>query len=295
MAELIKPLKRGDKVGVFLPSSPVKEPFRSDGLRQLELLGYVPVEAENPLSKVSGAEFLSRTPRESFDDIQRFFKDPGIRALLAGRGGYGSNLMLPMLDKLYIPEPKIIMGSSDVSYLLWYIMDRFDMVVFYGPMVYSSLAEKRFSEDNLVRVLEGDYRGIQFSGVQLIKGSARAILTGGCLSNFVSLLGTPYVPVVKDRILLLEDVGERPYRLDRMFWQLAHAGIFSQIKGLVLGQFPGCFKNDKEKQDFLERVRYYLEPYSVPVLFGLPVGHCDNIHAVPLGVEVNLDAGLTFL
>lgn len=295
MPTKVNPLRSGDRIGVFLPSSPVKEPYRTDGLNQLEHLGFVPVEVENPLSRVADSEFLSRTPQQSVADFQGFLLDPDIRALIAGRGGYGANLMLTVLDRLVISEPKMIMGASDVSYLLWYIMDKFDIQVFYGPMVYSTLAEKRFNQENLVRVLSGHCKGMVIDGERLLEGTAKGILTGGCLSNFVSLLATPYLPSIKDRILLLEDIGERPYRLDRMFWQLTQSGIFSQIKGLVLGQFPGCFKNSKEKEDFFNRVCYYLEPYHIPVLSGLPVGHGENIHAVPLGVEVVMDSALAIL
>jgi muramoyltetrapeptide carboxypeptidase len=165
------------------------------------------------------------------------------------------------------------------------------MVVFYGPMAYSSLPENRFDEDNLKKILTGDYTAIDFPGAVLGPGKVKGTVTGGCLSNLVSLLGTPYFPNVRQRILLLEDVGERPYRLDRMFWQLASAGIFSQIRGLLLGQFPHCYHDEKEKQTFLNRVRFYLNQSGrdIPVIYDLPIGHCDRIHILPLGIEVEID------
>ena len=97
------------------------------------------------------------------------------------------------------------------------------------------------------------------------------------------------MPILEQRILLLEDVGERPYRLDRMFWQIAQAGLFSKIKALVLGEFRNCFNDDEEKRNFLQRVRCYLEDYNIPVLYGLPFGHSENIHTLPLGLEVEID------
>jgi muramoyltetrapeptide carboxypeptidase len=283
------PLVEGDKVGIFVPASPVKEPYRSNGVKKVQELGYVPVETGYVLCKLSPGDFLAQGPAESFKDIQRFFKAKEIKALWAGRGGYGSNHLLPLLPQLDIPEPKVVIGSSDVSYLLWYLLDHFKMVVFYGPMVYSSLAENRFDRGNLKDLLNGNYQEIKIPGKILIPGKTKGIVTGGCLSNFVSLIGTPYLPEVEQRVLLLEDVGERPYRLDRMFWQVAHAGIFSKIKGLILGEFPRCFNDNKGKENFEQRVKNYLKDYQVPVISDLPFGHSENIHTLPLGVTIEID------
>lgn len=279
-----KPLKlsEGDKVGIIAPSSPVKEPFRSQGLQKISEMGYTPVEAEDILSQ---NHFLAKSSQQGFNDIQDFFNNPEIRAIWAARGGYGSNLLLKRLKKLEISEPKIIIGSSDVSYLLWLFLDRFKMVVFYGPMAYSSIAEGRFDVTNLKAVLSGDGEGLKIPGRVLVTGKVSGTITGGCLSNLVSLLGTAYFPIIKDRVLLLEDVGERPYRLDRMLWQLSQIRTFSKIKALLLGQFPGCFNDPGEKSYFLERVEHYTR-HQIPVIYDLPLGHSDNIHTIPLGVHV---------
>jgi muramoyltetrapeptide carboxypeptidase len=283
------PLAEGDKIGIFVPASPVKEPYRSKGVKRVQELGYVPVETGDVLCKGLPGDFLAKSPAENFSDIQRFFKAKEIKALWAGRGGYGSNHLLPFLPQLDIPEPKVVIGSSDISYLLWYLLDHFKMVVFYGPMVYASLAEKQFDRGNLKTLLSGNYHGIKMPGKILIPGKTKGIVTGGCLSNFVSLIGTPYLPDVEQRVLLLEDVSERPYRLDRMFWQVAHAGVFSKIKGLILGEFPHCFKDDKEKEYFEQRVKNYLRDYRVPVISHLPFGHAENIHTLPLGATIEID------
>ncbi len=285
---MLKPgkLNKGDKIGIIVPASPVKEPYRSDGFNKIREMGYVPVEVEHILSK---NDFLAKEPEDSFEDIQRFFYDKEIKALWAARGGYGSNLLLPLLPGLTIPKPKIVMGASDISYLLWYLLDHFQMVVFYGPMAYSSLPDNRMSVINFQQILSGDYEEVRIAGNVLAPGSVKGMVTGGCLSNFVSLIGTPYLPIVQQRILLLEDVGERPFRLDRMFWQIAEAGIFSEVKGLLLGEFPNCFKAHEEKENFLQRVHNYLKEYNIPVIYDLPFGHSQNIHTLPLGIEVEID------
>ncbi len=285
---MLKPrkLNKGDKVGIIVPASAVKEPFRSRGLEKIKEMGYVPVEVEQILAR---NDFLAKKPGDSFDDLQRFFNDREIKALWAARGGYGSNHLLPLLERLSIKEPKIIIGSSDISYLLWYLLDHFQVVVFYGPMAYSSLPGERFDAANFQAVVGGSCSEMKIPGSVLVPGRVKGMITGGCLSNFVSLIGTRYLPILEQRILLLEDVGERPYRLDRMFWQIAEAGLFSKIKALVLGEFRNCFNHDKEKENFLQRVRCYLEDYNIPVIYGLPFGHSENIHTLPLGIEVEID------
>ncbi len=293
-----QPLRRGDRVGIFVPSSPVKEPYRGNGLQKVRSLGYEPVEVPNILSQ---NDFVAKAPRDTLEDMRRFWDDDGIVALWAARGGYGANHLLPLLEDFKPTKPKIVIGSSDVSYLLWYLLDRMGMVVFYGPMAYSTLPDDRFEPENLRAVLSGDYpegRGgeqapdagrVRAAGTVLVHGAVEGIVTGGCLTNLVSLIGTPFFPVLDQRVLLLEDVGERPYRLDRMFWQLEQAGAFGNIKGLLLGQFPGCFKDEGEKHFFLRRVRHMFEARGIPVITDLPFGHGTNIHTLPLGVTVHID------
>ncbi|MCP4213734.1 MAG: LD-carboxypeptidase, partial [bacterium] len=211
--------------------------------------------------------------------------DDSIKAIWAARGGYGSNHLLPLLKNLKVPVAKPLIGSSDISYLLWYLLDHFPTPVYYGPMAYSSLPDGRYHADNLKAILGGNSIGVVYSGQTLIAGEACGKITGGCLSNLVSLLGTSFFPKSEGRLLLLEDVGERPYKLDRMFWQLNQAGVFERIKGLVLGRFPNCFNHAGERENFLQRVRDYIEPFQIPVIYDLPVGHGDNLHTLPLGIE----------
>jgi len=281
-----KKLIKGDKIGIVVPSSPIKNSFRNKGLNKIKEIGYVPIEANNILSNM---DFRAKISNENINDIQKFLDNNEIKAIWAARGGYGSNYLLPFLSEIKIKEPKIIIGASDVSYLLWYIMDHFNMVVFYGPMVYSSLAEGKVNTDNLVKILEGDYNEIKVPGRILRAGVSKGIVTGGCLSNFVSLIGTDYFPEVNGRILLLEDLNERPYKLDRMLWQIAEAGIFNKIKGLLLGEFPFCFKDNIERRIFFIHVVEYLKDFNIPVIYNLSVGHSNNIYTLPLGIEIEID------
>jgi muramoyltetrapeptide carboxypeptidase len=281
------PLLPGDDVGIFLPSSPAREPYRSQGIGALRAMGFHPREVRDPLA---GNDMFSRPPLQSLEELQGFFAGAGIKALWAGRGGYGANYLLPLLPRLEIGTPKVVIASSDVSYLLWYLLERRRMVVFYGPMVYGALAAGAFDRRQALAALSAGQTRLHFRGQVLCPGGAAGTLTGGCLSNLASLLGTKHLPQMKGRILLLEDVNERPYRLDRMLWQCEQAGVFRRIRGLLLGEFPGCFKNDGEKTAFYGRWREKLAMSGIPVLYDMPFGHAASAQLLPLGVNAEIDS-----
>lgn len=282
------PLAPGDAIGVFLPSSPAREPFRSQGIRALRDLGFRIREVKDPLS---GAGFRSRPPQQVLEDLQSFFSDPELKGLWAGRGGYGCNELLPLLARLVIPAAKVVVASSDASYLLWHLLEARDMVVFYGPMAYGALAAGEYDRGQLLAALTANQAPLRFSGQVLCPGRARGLLSGGCLTNFVSLIGTRYLPRVKGRILLLEDVNERPYRLDRLLWQCEQAGVFRRVSALLLGEFPRCFKDATEKDEFYRRWRERLSGLGIPVLYDLPFGHAQAAQVLPLGVRAEVQAG----
>jgi len=273
-------------VGVFLPSSSVKESFRSAGIAELHRLGYRTREVSEILSQNG---MTAKTPEQGLEDLRLFFLDPKIDALWAARGGYGANLLLPHLQRIGPAPAKPVIGSSDVSYLLWFLLDRFQMVVFYGPMAYSALAENRYRKADLKKILTGNYREIRYRGRVIKPGKSAGILTGGCLTNFASLVGTPYLPETNGRILLLEDINERPYRLDRLLWQIEQSGLIPNLSGLLLGEFPGCFRDSLERREFEERLRRRLEPYRFPVIGDLPFGHARRCSILPLGVTGIID------
>ena len=285
---MIKPSKliAGNKVGIFLPSSPVKEPYRQNGINEIKEMGYIPVEVDN-IYKNSG--YTGKSPNEVARDINTFMTDSSIKALWAARGGYGSNMLLDKLEFFKNIEPKIVIGSSDVSYMLWKIMSISDMPVFYGPMAYSTVSEKKYDRENLVNMLSGNYNEIKIGGKVLQPGKVKRIVTGGCLSNLVSLCGTRHFPETKDRIVLLEDLNERPFRLERMMWQLSEINFFSGIKGIIFGEFPGCFTNEEEKSLFYSSITKYFDDFDYPVLFDMPFGHSSYAKTLPLGIAVSID------
>ncbi len=221
MFEKPSPLRPGDAVGIFLPASPVKEPFRSQGLQALQRLGFRPVEIGNVFEK---NDFLARRPENAFEDLLRFLRDPEIKALWAGRGGYGSNHLYPFLSRLQGLAAKPLIASSDVSYLLWFMLERLHLVVFYGPMVYGALAEGSFDDQQTLAVLCQPQPPPPIPG----RGFASGTGAGHCHRRLPGQFrfAARHAPSTAgaNRILLLEDVNERPFRLDRMMWQMRASG-----------------------------------------------------------------------
>ncbi|HDP94468.1 MAG TPA: LD-carboxypeptidase [Candidatus Aminicenantes bacterium] len=284
------PLRPGDRVGLFVPSSPVREPYRGKGLAELKRMDWIPVEVPNIMDR---GDFVAKPPQAVVADLQALFNAKDIRALWAARGGYGANLLLPYLDALVIPEPKLVIGSSDVSILLWWLMEKRNMVVFFGPMAFASMADNAAAVDQCRAMLDGSRPTPVYSGEPLIQGRASGRLTGGCLTNLVSLIGTPWFPRLRDRILLLEDVAERPYSLHRLFWHLCQSHRLRGVRGIALGEFPGCFKNPAEREALWRRLVELFAPLGIPVMTDLPLGHAARARMIPLGVQVGMEVDTT--
>ncbi|MEN8154992.1 MAG: LD-carboxypeptidase, partial [Acidobacteriota bacterium] len=163
-------LKKGDRIGIFLPSSPIKNEFREKGINEIREMGYIPVEVEDVFA---GNGYSAKEPEETIKDLRSFFSEKDIKALWAARGGYSANHLLRYMNEIGEVSPKILIGSSDVSYLLWYFHDRKDMVVFYGPMAFSSIAKQSYDRKNLNMILSGNYENIEIPGIILKPGSVK--------------------------------------------------------------------------------------------------------------------------
>jgi len=190
-----------------------------------------------------------------------------------------------------------LVGFSDITALhQWRQRNR--LVSIHGPVLTQLGRLPRSTSERLFSLLESGSPAAPLSGTaSLVEGSAEGVLLGGNLSVLTRLIGTPYMPSLQGSILLLEDVGERPYRLDRMWMHLQLAGVFRQIAGIVLGSFTGCEEREESytSQDVL---RDLAVATGLPCAAGFPIGHGDVNEPVPLGVQVRLDATacrLTFL
>jgi muramoyltetrapeptide carboxypeptidase len=223
---------------------------------------------------------------------------PGIRALFCARGGYGATRLLGRLAAHAPPgPPKLLVGFSDITALhLW--LQAHGRISIHGPVLTQLGRLPAATCARLFDLLESARPAPALAGAATyVGGTAEGPLLGGNLSVLTRLLGTPFMPPLEGAILLLEDQGERPYRLDRMWTHLQLAGVFARVRGIALGSFTGCEEPDAGYGS-ADVLRELAQETGLPCAAGFPVGHGDVNEPVPLGVRVRLDADavkLTFL
>jgi muramoyltetrapeptide carboxypeptidase len=279
-------LRRGDTIGVVAPAAAVDEPALAAGLRLLETAGFR-VRLGSATLKKSG--YLAGTDHERITDLHGMFRDPEIRAIICARGGYGSGRLLPLLDPEVVrAHPKIFVGHSDLTFLLNYFVRRAQLVTFHGPMV-TGLPNNPDAAALMLAMLSGDRAAWHQPAQAIIEpGMAEGVLVGGCLSVIVATLGTPYAIETRERLLLLEDVNEKPYRIDRMLTQLRQAGALDDVAGVIFGEMDGCVANHDERCSVRDVIAAAFSAAPYPVAFGLSSGHGSGALTVPLGIRARL-------
>jgi muramoyltetrapeptide carboxypeptidase len=285
-------------IGLVSPASTIADPTRIDkGVSYLERLGYRVIVGQHVL-KVNG--YLAGTDEERVDDMHRMFRNPEVKAVWCIRGGYGTPRLLRSLDYRVIRQnPKIFVGYSDITTLHMAIFRRTGLVTFHGPMVGVDMAGQMdpYSEERLWQVLTSTVRAGRIplaepGPVTLAPGRATGRMLGGNLALLQSIIGTRYLPDLDRALLYIEDLGEEPYRVDRMLVHLLNAGIFSKVKGVMVGQFTDCAPKDPSKPSLtLERVFEEAAAYAgVPMLGRMSFGHDDLKMTIPVGIRGRMDA-----
>jgi muramoyltetrapeptide carboxypeptidase len=240
--------------------------------------------------------YLAGSDERRLSELAAALADGGSRAVFCARGGYGMTRLLPRLEGI-APAAKPVIGFSDIT-ALHQLLQRQRLVSIHGPVLTQLPRLAAGTHARLFQLLESEAPAADLTGAETyVDGTAEGPLLGGNLSVLTRLLGTPFLAPLEGAILLLEDVGERPYRLDRMWTHLALAGVFRQVRGIVLGDFTGCEEKDAEFSS-ADVLRELAEETGLPCVAGFPVGHGAQNQPVPLGVRVRLDAGsrrLTFL
>jgi muramoyltetrapeptide carboxypeptidase len=240
--------------------------------------------------------YLAGSDERRLAELTAALADTGARAVFCARGGYGMTRLLPGLEGMP-PPAKPVIGFSDIT-ALHQVLQRQRLVSIHGPVLTQLPKLDASTHARLFELLESTAPASDLTGVETyVEGTAEGPLLGGNLSVLSRLLGTPFLAPLEGAILLLEDVGERPYRLDRKWTHLAQAGVFRQVRGIVLGEFTGC---EEKEADFssADVLRELAAATGLPCAAGFPVGHGGHNQPLPLGVRVRLDAGsrrLTFL
>ena len=292
-------LCRGDLIGVISPAAAVPAETLGRGCAELERLGFSVRVGPHALDR---HRFLAGTDRDRAHELTAMFQDPDVRAIFCSRAGYGSGRLLPLLD-FSVPArtQKIFLGFSDVTLLLNAFVQQAGLVCFHGPVVAGEFANG-FSPRSLSHLL-----GLLTTGTgeewlvfptAIRDGVAEGRLLGGCLSLLVTTLGTPFALDTTDAVLFIEDVGEKPYRIDRMLTHLKQAGKLDDLAGVIFGSMSGCLGDSNDPALLLSIIADVFTDYSYPIGFGLPAGHGGENLALPLGTRVRLDTTqrhLTFL
>ena len=290
-------LKPGDAVGIAAVSSPPDLNHLQRGIKVLEAMG-LQVRLGSHVGNIHG--FLAGTDEERLADFHDMMENREIKAVFFACGGYGSGRIAPLLDYRVIRKhPKILWGYSDLTYLFTAIRQATGLVCFHGPMPASDLGKPPGADPvtlegfrQLFQPLTRVYQDAGQDGLEVLSGGhAEGELVGGNLTVLTSTLGTPFEIDAKNKLLLIEDVNEEPYRVDSMLQQLTYAGKFAEAAGIVVGDFSNALPKGTRPSFSLEDVLLdYFGSMPVPVVKGFKIGHCQPHFAVPLGVPAVLSA-----
>lgn len=285
-------LRPGDRIGVVAPASAFRRDEFDRGVAELRRLGFEPVWDESVFAQEGG--YLAGSADTRTAGFLRHWDDPSVAALVAVRGGYGSVHLLPRLDPAHLRrQPKLFIGYSDNTSILSWLTCGCGIAALHGPMLEGRLAHGSagYDESSFVALLNGG-EGLELApdGVMTVRpGEAAGPLFGGTIAQLTASLGTPYAfDPPPGCVLFLEDVNERPYRLDRMLTQLSLAGILRRACAVVFGEMRGCDETGGMPSAFGVADALTRE-VAGPVIFGFPSGHTAGpCWTLPLGVRVRV-------
>ncbi|MET9725682.1 S66 peptidase family protein [Streptomyces zaomyceticus] len=286
-------LRPGARVAVVAPSGPVPEERLRAGLDILRGWDLDPVVAPHVLDTHPTLGHLAGADRARARDLTEAWCDPAVSAVICARGGFGAQRMVDLVDWRAIREsgPKVFVGYSDITALHEAFALRAGYATLHGPMVAAGtfLSDPRTQESLRATLFEPE--SVRTLGLEtaraLAPGRARGVTLGGCVSLFAADLGTPYGrPSARGGLLLLEDVGEEPYRLDRILTQLLRSGRLDGVAGIGLGSWSECGPYEEVRAVLADR----LGGLGVPVVEEMGFGHSATALTMPLGVSGVLDA-----
>ena len=283
-------LSAGARVALVAPAGPLRGPEELDAaIANARSLGWEPIAGANVLAR---HDYLGGTDAERLGDLNAALADDRVDAIWCVRGGYGSMRILPYVDWASLARrPRALIGFSDVTALHAAAGTRSDLVTYHAPTARGALTH--FSRASLARaVIEGSDPCGEAAGARTVRrGRARGRLVGGNLALLASLAGTPYAPDYRGALLVLEDIGEPAYRIDRMLTQLRLSGALAEIAGLVVGHFTESAPGHELSSHALDvLVAEAAAVAEVPAIAGVPVGHVDDQWTIPLGSTARLDA-----
>jgi len=280
-------LKKGDKIAIVCPAKKLPKQI-DNAIAVLQDWGLTVVIGE---TLTASHHQFAGTDAERASDLQRFLDDDSIKAIIAGRGGYGTIRIIDELDfTAFVKQPKWLIGFSDITVLLSHVLAQYNIQSIHGQMPYTFDESTPEALQSLHGVLFGHSVAYQYSSTFANKpGIAEGKLVGGNLALLVALQGSISEMDFDDKILFLEDVGEHEYTIDRMMRTLKRAGKLAKLKGLIVGAFNGFEVESIPFGQTPDEVIWELvKDYDYPVCFNFPVGHIDDNRSMVLGKIINL-------
>ncbi len=288
-------LASGATVGVFSPAGPVRPDKLESAVRAIEQKGYRVVVSPSVFERTA---YLAGRDETRLLSLHEMFQRPDVDAVFASRGGYGTSRILAHIDCERIAvSRKPFVAFSDVTALQWFLFARTRFVSFSGPLAVEWAGG--VSDETLaagMRLLSGSTGGDLLAGFSkedfkvLHGGRCEGVLLPGNLTLISSLLGTPFLPDLTGAILVLEEVGEARYRLDRLLFHLRNAGVFERIGGLVIGDLTHGAPIEEGMPAVEQLVREATEGFTFPIVCGIPYGHGPLRATLPVGANVRLDS-----
>lgn len=286
-------LQMGDTVGLIAPAGIVDSEDIEAAQRNFLDLGLKVKLGKHILNRYG---YLAGKDSDRAADLNAMFVDKSVKAIIAMRGGWGCNRILPLLNYPNIrTHPKILMGYSDITSLLLAINARSRLITFHGPVATSTW--NQFTVGYVKRILfAGEAVTMQNPSVKEVQlspiapGKAQGKLLGGNLSVISAMVGSPYLPAWSQSILFVEEIGEDVYRVDRMLTQLKNAGILNRISGFIFGQCTNCSQGDEPNFTLTQVLQDHILPLNIPAWYGSAIGHIKDKFTLPVGVQVEIDA-----
>lgn len=303
--KVIKPnrLKKGDTIGLITPASYIDDNGLQKAVENIEGLGFKVKLAKNIRAERG---FNAGTDAQRLADLHDMFTDKQVQGIWCARGGYGCSRLLPNINyQLIKNNPKVLIGFSDITALIQAIYKETGLVGFHGPVGSSDFTD--YTKEYLTKVLIEPQEKLTINlskeNEELAKsnkvyqtatirgGKAMGELVGGNLSLLAPLAGTKYQPNIKGRLLFIEEIGESPYRIDRMLTQLRQSYPLKDAAGIILGVFRGCeMKEGSRSLSLMETLKDRLGDLGIPVFYGTAIGHIANNMTLPVGGKARLDA-----
>lgn len=293
-------LKKGDLIGLVTPGSPITEEQLEEAIQRIEGLGY---RSYYQKSVLSGYGYFAGKDQERADELMHMFSNKEVKGIWCVRGGYGSIRILNLIDFQKIAQnPKVFIGYSDITALLTSVYERCGLITFHGPLGVSDFNE--FSVVSMEKVLvdpvkkykypykreAGTEENPEFDRYTIRGGKAVGELIGGNISVLDSMIGSRFEPNFEGKVVYLEEIEEKTYKVDKMLFHLLEATNLKKAAGIVMGVMGDCNTGEAPTLSLKEAIGDLLEPLEIPVSYGLSFGHIKEIVTLPNGIRARLNA-----